>query len=76
MQYWDARVLKFDSSFFGDEITLEYEDTVGNVKLFFTGCTEFSFLTTADDRRRPIRDLTRPQIPYFLQDIGITMWRF
>ena len=69
--YWDARVLKFDSNFFGDEITLVYEDTELNVKLSFTGCSEFSFLTTVDDRRRPLRELARPQIPYFLQDIDI-----
>ncbi|GIP46336.1 hypothetical protein J45TS6_47950 [Paenibacillus sp. J45TS6] len=72
MHYWDARVLKFDSSFFGDEMTLVYEDTERNVELSFTGCTEFSFHTTIDDRRRPIRELARSQIPYFLQDIDIT----
>jgi hypothetical protein len=48
--YWDARVLKFDSSFFGDEITLVFEDTEFNVKLSFIGCSSFSFVTSADDR--------------------------
>lgn len=72
MHYWDARVLKFDSSFFGDEITLVFEDTEFNVKLSFIGCSSFSFVTSADDRIKPLRELTRPQIPYFLQDIEVT----
>ncbi|MGG4343610.1 hypothetical protein [Paenibacillus lautus] len=72
MHYWDARVLKFDSSFFGDELTLVFEDTEFNVKLSFTGCSKFSFLTSVDDRTKPLRELTRPQIPYFLQDIEVT----
>lgn len=72
MHYWDARVIKFDSSFFGDEIILVFEDTGFNVKLSFMGCSKFSFATSADDRKKPLRDLTRPQIPYFLQDIEVT----
>ncbi|MBG9792653.1 hypothetical protein ABD76_09130 [Paenibacillus dendritiformis] len=72
LHYWDARVLKFDSSFFGDEITLVFEDTEFNVKLSFMGCSKFSFVTSADDRTKPIRELARPQIPYFLQDIEVT----
>lgn len=72
LHYWDARVLKFDSSFFGDEITLVFEDTEFNVKLSFMGCSKFSFVTSTDDRTKPIRELGRPQIPYFLQDIEVT----
>ncbi|GGG13754.1 hypothetical protein [Paenibacillus aceti] len=72
LHYWDARVLKFDSSFFGDEITLVFEDTEFNVKLSFKGCSKFSFVTSVDDRTKPLRGLARSQIPYFLQDIEIT----
>ncbi|MFB4322026.1 hypothetical protein RB298_06775 [Priestia sp. BR_2] len=72
MHYWDARVLKFDSSFFGDELILIFEDTESDVKLSFTGCSKFSFITNVDDRTKPLRELTRPQIPYFLQDIEVT----
>ncbi|MBO2946011.1 hypothetical protein JJQ72_18695 [Paenibacillus sp. F411] len=72
MHYWDARVLRFDSSYFGDEITLVFEDTEFNVKLSFIGCSSFSFVTNVDDRIKPLRELTRPQIPYFLQDIEVT----
>ncbi|WP_410769151.1 hypothetical protein [Fontibacillus sp. BL9] len=68
----DARVIKFDSSFFGDEITLVFEDTEFNVKLSFMGCSNFPFVTSAEDRIKPLRDLARPQIPYFLQDIEVT----
>lgn len=70
--YWDARVLKFESSYFGDEISIVFEDTDFNVKLQFNGCSKFSFVTSVDDRLKPIKDLTRPQIPYFLQDIEVT----
>ncbi len=41
--YWDARVLKFDSCFFGDELTLIFEDTEFNVKLSFTGGSKFYY---------------------------------
>ncbi|MEC0305653.1 hypothetical protein P4H67_02585 [Paenibacillus lautus] len=44
--YWDALVIKFDSSFFGDELTLVFEETESNIKLSFTGCSKFSFITT------------------------------
>jgi len=72
INYWDARVLKFEFSYFGDEIFIVFEDTDFNVKLQFNGCSKFSFVTSADDRVKPIRDLTRSQIPYFLQDIEVT----
>lgn len=72
MHYWDARVLQLDTSFFGDEITIVFEDTDYNVKLFFSGCSKFSFVTSVDDRIKPLKDLTRPQIPYFIQDVEVS----
>ncbi|MFD1886476.1 hypothetical protein [Paenibacillus wenxiniae] len=72
MHYWDARVLQLDSSFFGDEITLVFEDTDFNVKLSFIGCSSFSLVASKDGRLKPLRELTRSQIPYFLQHIEIT----
>lgn len=72
MHYWDARVLQMESSFFGDEITIIFEDTDYNVKLLFTGCSKFSFVTSVEDRLKPLKELTKTQIPYFIQDIEIT----
>ncbi|WP_445429632.1 hypothetical protein [Bacillus atrophaeus] len=72
LNYWDARVLQLESRFFGDEITITFEDTNYNVKLSFTGCSKFSFVTTADDRINPLKDMTKSRIPYFLQDVGIS----
>lgn len=71
MHYWDAKVLTFDSSFFCDEIALVFEDTYFNVKLSFLGCSKFSSNTSAEDRINPLRELAKPQIPYFLQDIEV-----
>ncbi|MEW9677691.1 hypothetical protein ABRT01_16160 [Lentibacillus sp. L22] len=71
MYYWDARVLKMDSNFFGDEITIVFEDTDYNVELLFTGCSKFVFVTSVDDRLKPLRELTKPQIPYFIQNVEI-----
>ncbi|MGF7533678.1 hypothetical protein AAGG74_08045 [Bacillus mexicanus] len=72
LHYWDARVLQLESYFFSDEIIMIFEDTDSNVKLSFTGCSSFSFVTTADDRIKPLKDLQRSQIPYFLQNIEMS----
>ncbi|MFH0345200.1 hypothetical protein ACHADS_01310 [Bacillus vallismortis] len=72
LHYWDARVLQLESYFFGDEITMIFEDTDSNVKLSFTGCSKFSFVTAPDDRIKPLKHLAKSQIPYFLQDIEIS----
>lgn len=60
-----------DTIFFGDEIIIIFEDTDYNVKLSFTGCSRYSFITSVEDRLKPIRELTKPQIPYFIQDIEV-----
>jgi len=70
--YWDARVLEMNTCFFGDEVTITFEGTDYNVKLSFTGCSQFSFVTSVEDRLQPLRDLTKSQIPYFIQDIKIS----
>ncbi|KMY31475.1 hypothetical protein ACZ11_04355 [Lysinibacillus xylanilyticus] len=76
IHYWDARVLQMDTNFFGDEITIVFEDTDYNVKLLFTGCSKFSFITSVVDRLKPLKELTKSQIPYFIQDIKISEVEF
>lgn len=72
LHYWDARVLQMESSFFGDELRIVFEDTDFNVILLFTGCSKFSFVTSVGDRLEPLKELTKTQIPYFIQDVEIT----
>ncbi|SEJ73875.1 hypothetical protein SAMN04488127_2630 [Bhargavaea ginsengi] len=71
IHYWDARVLQMDSCFFGDEVAIVFEDTDENIKVLFTGCSVFSFKTHVNDRLKPLKELVKAQIPYFLQDIEI-----
>ncbi|WP_370079703.1 hypothetical protein [Lysinibacillus sp. RC46] len=76
IHYWDARVLQMDTNFFCDEITIMFEDTDYNVKLLFTGCSKFLFITSVEDRLKPLKELTKPQIPYFIQNIKISEVEF
>lgn len=76
IHYWDARVLQMDTNFFGDEITIMFEDTDYHVKLLFTGCSKFLFITSVEDRLKPLKELTKPQIPYFIQNIEINEVEF
>lgn len=69
LNYWDARVLKLSAEYFCDEVTLEFEDTDKNKQLHFRGCSRFNVLTDIEDRLIPIKQLTKAQIPYFLQNI-------
>ncbi|KZE37589.1 hypothetical protein AV656_11050 [Bhargavaea cecembensis] len=71
INYWDARVLRMDSCFFGDEVAIVFEDTDENIKVLFTGCSVFSFKTHVNDRLKPLKELVKSQIPYFIQDIEI-----
>lgn len=50
-----------------------FEDTPDrNIKLLFTSCSRFLFQTSVDDRLKPIRELTRPQIHYFMENVEIS----
>lgn len=49
-----------ETSFFGDEVTIIFEDIDFNVKVLFTCCSQFSFVTSAEDRLKPLKDLTKP----------------
>jgi len=71
LHYWDARVLSFDVKYFGDEATLIFEDSDENIKVLFAGCYNIRVTTNPQDRRNPIKELTIPQIPYFIQAIQV-----
>jgi hypothetical protein len=65
-------VLRLDSQYFGDEVTLVFEDSDGDVSIVFSGCTKVYLSTSLDDRDKPLRDMLPSQIPYFMQDIDIS----
>jgi len=48
-----------------------FEDSDGNIKLSFTGCSKITVTTNPEDRINPIRERTISQIPYFIQDIEV-----
>lgn len=70
--YWDARVLNLECCYFGDEVTLAFSDDDVDILLRFSGCYKAFFDHIKDyDKLRRVRDMTLPQIPYFLQNIAI-----
>jgi len=71
--YWDARVHSLDCNYFADEVEISfYEEEDRKVIYKFTGCYKSVFdHVKAYDKLRPAREMTRPQIPYSLQDIEV-----
>lgn len=67
LNYWDSEVLQLDVDYFGDEVTIVFD----NIKLLFTGCIQVNIKTDPQDRKIPIKTLTRKQLPYFVQDIEV-----
>ncbi|GEN45962.1 hypothetical protein [Alkalibacillus haloalkaliphilus] len=70
--YWDARMVKLRSDYFGYEVKIVFQDTDGEVKIHFLGCSRVCFTTSIEDRLHPLREMNLSQIPYFIQDIDIT----
>jgi len=70
--YWDARVSKLECRNFTDEIELAHEHEDGEIVYEFFGCYKSEFDHAKDyDKLRPVKDMTRSQIPYFMQDVKI-----
>ena len=70
--YWDARVSNLDCKHFADEIELSYD--MGNSKIVynFIACYKSIFDHVKNyEKVEPIKDMSIPQIPYFLQDVAI-----
>src|SRR5699024_6828805 len=61
-----------NTSCFSDVVTISFEDKDYNDMLSFTGCSQFSFVTSVEDMLQPLRDLTNSQISYFIQDIKLS----
>ena len=72
LHYWDARVLKLECNHFADEVIFGYEDEDKMVTYEFKECYEVNFNHDKNyDKMRPVSEMTRPQIPYFIQDVEV-----
>ena len=54
--YWDARVKSLDCNYFGDEVKLVFEDVEKEIEYH---------------KNIASKELTRCQIPYFMQDVEV-----
>ena len=73
-EYWDANILDFYSSFFGDEVTLLiYNDADTSWKISFLVCYQVTYETDAVWRTIDhVRDMRKPQLGYYEKDITLS----
>lgn len=70
--YWDARVKALECSHFCDEVKLVFEGDGNDVAFHFEECYEIRVEHPfAYPKDRPYRELTRAQVPYFMQDVEL-----
>jgi hypothetical protein len=71
--YWDARSLSLSSNYFSDEVSLVFDnDDKNDVLMRFLQCYKVEFNQCLGFiKDKPIKELSKPQIPYFLQDIKV-----
>ncbi|MCL2841013.1 MAG: hypothetical protein FWE05_09610 [Defluviitaleaceae bacterium] len=71
-RFWDARVDFLNCNYFADEIELSFSIDDLKVIYRFIGCYKSLFdHVKGYDKLKPVREMTIPQLPYFLQDIEI-----
>ena len=72
--YWDMRVKTLECNNFSDEVKLVYDDSDGyEVVYHFIGCYRVVFEHVKNyDKLRSVKNMTIPQIPYFLQEVNVT----
>ena len=72
-EYWDMNILDFYTSFFGDEITiLVYYDEETSWKITFLTCCQAAYETDAARRSiEHVRDMKKPQLGYYGQEITL-----
>ena len=70
--YWDARVKSLDCKYWGDEVTLVFDDDGADITYHFTKCYRVEM---KHDPQYPkiiaSKDLLPAQVPYFLQDVEV-----
>jgi len=73
LNYWDLRVSTLECNYFADEVELSYNDEDAKVFIKFLECYEVNFdHYKSYDKLRPVKEMTFPQMPYFLQDIQVS----
>ena len=71
--YWDARVKALECNYFGDEVKLVYEDDKKDITYHFEECYKVQIKHALEcPKDKASRELTIPQIPYFMQDVELT----
>ena len=72
-EYWDVNIIDFYSNFLGDEVTiLLYNDSDTSWKISFLVCAKVAWETDAAWRSiKYVRNMTKPQLGYYGQDITV-----
>lgn len=73
-EYWDLEILDFTANFFGDEVNIYvYNDADTSWKISFLSCLKVAYETDANWRTiKYVREMKRPQLGYFGQDITLS----
>ena len=73
-EYWDVKILDFNINFFGDEVNIfVYNDDETSWKISFLSCFKVTYETDATWRSiTNVREMKRPQLGYFGQDITLS----
>ena len=73
-EYWDVEILDFIINFFGDEVNIfVYNDDETSWKISFLSCFKVTYETDATWRSiTNVREMKRPQLGYFGQDITLS----
>lgn len=73
-EYWDVKILDFNINFFGDEVNIfVYNDDETSWKISFLSCFKVTYETDAAWRSiTNVREMKRPQLGYFGQDITLS----
>ena len=71
--YWDLEILDFQINYFGDEVIIYvYNDDDTSWKISFSSCYKVNYETDANWRTiTHVRDMKKPQLGYYGQDITI-----
>ena len=70
--YWDARIKELNCNYFGDEGAFVFEGDKNEITYHFEECYKIKIEHAVDLLKKiPSRELTRAQIPYFVQDVQL-----
>jgi len=72
--YWDTGVSKLETNYLADEVEIRHEDEETTEIVYkFTGCYRVYFdHVKGYSKGRPVKEMTRGQIPYFMQDVDVS----